>query len=386
MFDTVIIGLGLSGLLSAYKLSKLGKKVLIIEKRNHIGGNVYDKASYNGILEQVYGPHIFHTDNKEVVDFLSKYTDFVEYEHKVAIKLNGEYITMPFNLNSINEVFPKTLATRLETKLIDKYGYGVKIPILKLREDTDKDLNFLSNFIYENIFLGYTIKQWGGIKPEELDKAVTSRVPISISRDNRYFQNKYQLQPKYGFTQMCENILSDIKNTSIMFNTNASEILKFDVNSKKIYLDNIEFKGNVIYTGRIEEILKDDKTILPYRSLRFDKEIHTEIDEYQPYSVVNYSNTQNYTRITEFKKLLCQNNIRGTVIIKEHSVDYNSEANDYSSIPYYPVPQEKNILLYNSMKEKVNTIFPNVRLLGRLAEYKYYDMDSTIANALNLKL
>lgn len=380
MYDAIVVGAGLSGIISAWKLSKRGKRILIIEKRKTIGGNVYDRPSYNGILEHVYGPHIFHTNNKDVVDFLSIFTDFVEYEHKVAIRINGEYITMPFNLNSIYEIFPNTLALRLEDKLLDLYKYGSRVPILKLKENDDKDLRYLATFIYENIFLGYTTKQWGGLKPEELDEYVTSRVPIAISRDNRYFSDKYQMQPKYGFSNLCNNILSDMKKVSVMLNTDFRELLKFD--DGKVYLDNTRFEGEIIYSACIEDILENDKISLPYRSLRFDRQLLTDIDSYQPFAVVNYSTTQLYTRVTEFKKLTCQKSLNGSVIIKEYSVDYDKDGNDYSSIPYYPIPREDNYKLYKKVYDKVKDIFPQIKLIGRLAEYKYYNMDGVIEKAL----
>ena len=381
MYDVLVIGSGLSGLISAFKKSKEGKRVLIIEKRSTIGGNVYDKPSYNGILEQVYGPHILHTNKKEVIDFLSNFTEFFEYEHKVAINLNGELISMPFNINSLYEVFPRTMASRIEEKLLSKYEYGSKVPILKLKEENDSDLSFLYDFIYNNVFLGYTMKQWGGLRPEDLDAQVTSRVPISISRDNRYFADKYQMQPKHGFTRVCENVLADMKNTAIMFNTDFREIVRFDEKNSKVYLDNTIFNGEIIYTACIEDILSEN-IVLPYRSLRFDKEIIPDINSYQKYSVINYSNTQNYTRVTEFKKLTGQENINGTVVIKEYSVDYNKNAGDYSSIPYYPIPIASNFNSYEDIKSRVNSLFPQVKLLGRLAEYKYYNIDDAINNAL----
>jgi len=205
----LVVGTGLSGSIIAERIANvLKKEVLVVDRRNHIGGNIYDYKDKNNIIIHKYGPHAFHTNNKKVWDYLSQFTEWQIYFHKVLAVVDGIKIPLPFNLNSIYRLFSANQALKLEEKLIKVFGYNAKIPILKLKKTKDKDLQFLANYIYEKVFLGYTTKQWN-LKPEELDESVTSRVPIYISRDDRYFQDKYQGIPADGYTKMVENILDD---------------------------------------------------------------------------------------------------------------------------------------------------------------------------------
>ena len=217
----LIVGTGLTGITLAERFTSTGTKILIIEKRNHIGGNCYDFKDENGILVHKYGPHIFHTNYKEVWDYLSKFTEWIPYQHKVLGFINGKFVPIPFNLNTLYELLPKQ-AEDLERKLINKFGYNKKIPILDLKKTKDKDVKFLADFIYKKVFLHYTEKQWE-LKPEEIDSSVTARVPIVISRDNRYFQDKYQGIPKAGYTKIFERMLSN-KNIEVQLDTDYRKI------------------------------------------------------------------------------------------------------------------------------------------------------------------
>jgi len=376
LFNYIVVGSGFAGSVIAERIANvLNQKVLIIEKRNHIGGNCYDYRDENNIIVHKYGPHLFHTDYKEVFDYLSNFTDWHIYHHKVLAFVDGKKIPLPFNLNSIYEVFPQELAKGLEVRLIEKYGYGTKIPILELLKEEDKDLKFLANYVYEKIYKNYTMKQWG-LKPEEISPQVTARVPIYVSRDNRYFTDKYQVIPKDGYTKIFERMLNH-PNIKIMLNTDFKEVISIDFESKKIYFLGQEFKGKLIFTGMIDELFNFKYGFLPYRSLdlRFET---IEQEYYQEAPVVNYPNDYDFTRITEFKHIHPVKSDK-TTILKEYPKAYQPNVD----IPYYPVFTKENQELYNKYKEEADK-FENLVLVGRLAEYRYYDMDDVVKRALEV--
>jgi UDP-galactopyranose mutase len=376
MFNYIVVGSGFAGSVIAERIANaLNQKVLIIEKRNHIGGNCYDYRDENNIIVHKYGPHLFHTDYKEVFDYLSNFTDWYIYHHKVLAFVDGKKVPLPFNLNSIYEVFPQELAKRLEVKLIEKYGYGTKIPILELLKEEDQDLKFLANYVYEKIYKNYTMKQWG-LKPEEISPQVTARVPIYVSRDNRYFTDKYQGVPKDGYTKIFERMLNH-PNIKIMLNTDFKEVISIDFENKKIYFLGQEFKGKLIFTGMIDELFNFKYGFLPYRSLdlRFET---IEQEYYQEAPVINYPNDYDFTRITEFKHIHPVKSDK-TTILKEYPKAYQPNVD----IPYYPVFTKENQELYNKYKEEADK-FENLVLVGRLAEYRYYDMDDVVKRALEV--
>lgn len=376
IFDYIIIGAGLAGSVLAERIANvLKKKVLVIEKRDHIGGNCYDYYDKNGILVHKYGPHIFHTNIKNVWDYISQFTEFYPYEHFVLSYINCKNVPIPFNINSLEELFPKDKAEYLKEKLLEKFGEEVKIPILELKKTDDKDLMALAEFIYQKVFLNYTRKQWG-VEPEELDHSVTARVPVYISRDNRYFQDKYQGIPKKGYSAIFEKLLSN-KNIEIVLNTDFKNIISLDYSKKKIYLEKYEFKGNLLFTGPIDEFFDYKYGELPYRSIRFDFETLNQ-EYFQEVGTVNYPNDYDFTRITEFKHLTGQKCPK-TTIVKEYPKKYKKHIN----IPYYPIPKSENKDLYKKYKKEANK-WRNVLFLGRLAEYKYYNMDIVIDKALEL--
>ncbi len=374
MYDYIIIGSGFAGAVVAQKMAEKGKKVLILEKRDHIGGNCYDENDEHGILIHKYGPHIFHTNSKEVYDYLSKYTKWYDYSHEVVANLNGNFIPVPFNLNTLKIVYGEEKAQKLREKLIDQYGYGTRVPILKLRENTDEDIRAIADFVYENIFLKYTMKQWGQT-PEQIDPEVTGRVPVLISEDNRYFQDKYQGMPLEGFTLLFKNMLSQ-EGITVRLNTDAKQVLSFKEDG--IYFEDDKFEGKIVYTGPIDELFDCKYGRLPYRTLRFDMTYLAE-EDYQPKAVVNYTVSEDFTRITEFKKLTGQK-AEGTTIMKEYPLAYTGKAGE---IPYYAISSEDNINMYNKYVELIKK-YDNMYLLGRLAEYKYYNIDGIVEKALNL--
>jgi UDP-galactopyranose mutase len=374
MFDYVIVGAGLAGSVMAEQITSVSdKKVLIIEKRNHIAGNCFDYKDENNILIHKYGPHLFHTSNQKVWDYLSKFTEWQIYHHKVLAFIDGQKVPVPFNLNTLYKLFPTSTAKKLEEKLLENFPFNSKIPILELKQSNDSDLIFLADFVYDKIFLNYTAKQWG-MKPEDLDSAVTARVPVFIGKDDRYFNDTFQAIPKYGYTKLFENIL-DHKNIKIMLNTDSKEVL--NIKNEKFYLFGNEFNGKIIFTGQIDEFFDYRFGELPYRSVEMKFET-LENDYFQEAATVNYPNNYTFTRITEFKHIHPVTSSK-TTILKE----YPQQHIQNKTTPYYPIFTEENQLKYQQYKE-YSKQFTNLLLLGRLAEYKYYDMDDIVERVLEV--
>ncbi|MBQ9765989.1 MAG: UDP-galactopyranose mutase [Lachnospiraceae bacterium] len=375
-YDTIIVGAGFAGAVVARELAERGKeRVLVIDKRNHIGGNCYDSLDEHGILVHNYGPHIFHTNMKNVYDYLSRFTKWYNYRHEVGANIYGNIVPVPFNLNTLHASFEEEVAIKLEKQLIDKYGEGAKVPILELMQSEDDDIKSLGQYVYENIFLTYTMKQWGQ-KPEEIDPSVTARVPVVLSRDDRYFQDEYQGMPLDGYTPLFEKLLKHSRIT-VKTGVDAKEVLR--LNKGQVYYEGEPFAGKVIFTGPIDEFFNLKYGALPYRSLRFEWEHFADTDSYQPKAVINYTVSEPYTRVTEFKKLTGQE-IGGTTIIKEYSIPYKDRENE---TPYYAILNDANRAVYNKYCKLLKE-YNNFYLLGRLAEYKYYNIDGIVGEALKL--
>lgn len=375
MYNCIVVGAGIAGAVTARKLAENGQRVLILERRNHIGGNCYDQPDAHGILIHQYGPHIFHTDDEGVYEFLSRFTEWYNFGHEVVARVGESLIPVPFNLNTLHIVYEKDKADRLEHKLLASYGEGSRVPIMKLRESEDPDIREIADYVYRNIFLYYTMKQWGK-KPEEISPEVTGRVPIVISRDNRYFKDKYQGVPRHGFTPMFESMLNH-ENITIRLNTDCLEVLSF--RDRKILFQNEEFEGNLVYTGALDELFGCRFGRLPYRSLDFRFE-HRKTDSFQGHSVVNYTVSEKFTRITEFKFLTGQKDAAGTTIVREYPFAYTGAAGE---IPYYAILTPQNESLYERYRT-LATAYPRFYLLGRLAEYKYYNIDAMCRKAIEL--
>ncbi|UJF33201.1 UDP-galactopyranose mutase [Paenibacillus hexagrammi] len=379
MFDYIIVGAGFSGSVIAERIANvLHKKVLIIEKRNHIGGNAFDRFNQEGLMIHQYGPHIFHTKLKYIWDYVSQFAEWHYYHHRVLASIDGQQVSIPFNLQALQDLLPSGLAQELEDKLVRQFGHGVKVPILKLRETEDRDLRWLAEFIYEKVFLHYTTKQWG-MTPEELDPMVTGRVPVFISKDDRYFQDAYQGMPKLGYTAVFEGMLRH-SNIKIMLNTDYKELLEVDSGTQSIRFMGRAFEGQLIYTGKIDELFNYEYGELPYRSLRFEFETLQQ-EKFQNTGTVNYPNEYDFTRITEFKHLTGQKHPY-TAIVREYPQAYDRQRTG-QDVPYYPIPKSENQERYSQYVQKAKQMSQLI-LLGRLAEYKYYDMDACIAKALKV--
>lgn len=374
-YDVIIIGAGFCGSTLAEQFASDGKKVLILEKRNHIGGNMYEDYE-NGERVHRYGPHIFHTSKEHVFDYLKQFGDWFFYEHRVLGKIDGKLVPIPFNFKSLELLFDSNDVNEIKEKLLSKYEYGSKVSILELIQDEDEKIKEFGEYVFEKVFVHYTAKQWQ-IPIEKVDKSVINRVPVLLGYDDRYFGDKFQFMPKKGFTEIFNNMLSS---QNIKIETNCNALDKIELKDGKIYFENKEFNGKVIYTGLVDELLNYKFGELPYRSLNLIFETK-QIPYYQPVSVVNYPNDEDFTRITEFKYLSNEFISDKTVILKEYPKKYI--AKDLNSIPYYAINNEVNNALYNKYVEALKE-YKNLYLCGRLAEYKYYNMDDAIDRALRL--
>lgn len=383
-YDALVVGSGFAGSVMAREFAdRSNMRVLVIEKKSHIGGNMYDELDEAGLLVHKYGPHIFHTNDKRVFDYVLKFTDWYDYSHKVLADWYGTYMPVPFNKTSMEIAFGKEKAARLIEKLIDTFGDERKVTITELRSMKDSDLAEIADFVYENVFLYYTQKQWG-LTPEEVDPSVTARVPVFVSRDDRYFQDTYQGMPTDGYTALFEKLL-DHPLIDVCLDSDAESILELEFEGKgelaplsEIKIKGHTFTGSIIYTGPIDELFLSRFGRLPYRSLDFVYETHDE-EHVLPCGTVNYTVTEDYTRVTEFKYLTGQESPR-TTIMKEYSRSYDDPKNQ---IPYYAIINEENenhYQKYLNLTDSLTNFFP----LGRLAEYRYYNMDVIIGRALEL--
>ena len=364
MYDSIIVGSGIAGSTAARRLAEEGKRnVLVIEKRSHIGGNCYDCMDEHGIWIHQYGPHIFHTEMKEVYEFFSRFTMWTSFRHEVVAQVGEQLIPVPFNLNTLPVVFEKDKAEELEKKLTDTYGYGSKVPIMELRKSEDAGIREIADYVYQNIFLYYTMKQWGQ-KPEEISPEVTGRVPVLISYDNRYFQDKYQAIPAEGYTKMAERMLDNpLIRTEL--NTDFN-----DVRGSTDY-------ERLFYTGPIDEFFDFELGELPYRSLDIVFRRHDRAF-YQSGPQINYPENYDFTRSVEYKYYLDEQTAQ-TIVSEEYPQAYEAGRNER----YYPVPDAKNHELYRRYRRKADGL-EKVYFAGRLGDYKYYNMDEAVKRALEL--
>lgn len=383
-YDAIVVGSGFAGAVSARQLAENSDcKVLVIEKRDHIAGNMYDEYDDEGILVHRYGPHIFHTNDVNVFQYLRKFTGWIGYQHHVLADWHGTYMPVPFNKNSMEIAFGEERAAELIQKLIDVFGDERKVTINELREQRDEDLAEIADFVYRNVFLYYTQKQWGQT-PDQVDPSVTARVPVFISRDDRYFQDTYQGMPAYGYTDLFEKML-DYDGIDVCLSTDATSVfdLVFQDGGEDSALEAIKVKGEkftgpIVYSGPLDELFLGRFGRLPYRTLDFVYETYPE-EHKLPCGTVNYTVSEDYTRITEFKYLTGQK-APNTTIMKEYSLEYTDPENQ---IPYYAIINKENNEHYQRYRKMTDSL-PNFFPLGRLAEYRYYNMDKIVALALEL--
>jgi UDP-galactopyranose mutase len=354
MFDYLIVGAGFAGSVLAERLAAgSNKKVLICDKRPHIGGNAYDHYNDDGILVHKYGPHIFHTNSREVFEYLSRFTEWRSYQHRVLAHVDGQLVPIPINLDTINKLY----GLNLTSFQVEEFFKSVAEKREQIRTSEDVVVSAVGRELYEKFFRNYTRKQWG-LDPSELDASVTARVPTRTNRDARYFTDSYQAMPLHGYTRMFERML-DHPNIKIMLNCDYREIEK-----------EVPYK-EMIYTGPVDAFFDYRYGKLPYRSLEFKHETH-DTSTFQEAPVVNYPNEHLYTRVTEFKYLTGQEHAKTSIVYEfPHS----------EGDPYYPVPRKENAEIYAKYKALADKA-AGVHFVGRLATYKYYNMDQIVAQAL----
>jgi UDP-galactopyranose mutase len=354
-YDYLVVGAGFAGSVLAERLASVGnKKILIIDKRNHIGGNAYDYYNEDGILIHKYGPHIFHTNSADVFNHLSKFTAWRNYQHKVLANVDGQLLPIPINLNTVNEYFGLNL-NGLE---VEEFLASRAEKVYPIKTSEDVVVSKVGRELYEKFFRGYTRKQWD-LDPSELDASVTARVATRTNKDDRYFTDTYQAMPAHGYTKMFEKMLSH-PNIKIMLNTDYKEVM-----------NEVKFK-KLIYTGPVDEFFNYRYGKLPYRSLRFKFET-IDTPRFQETGTINYPNDYGFTRITEFKHLTGQKHDKTTLVY-----EYPEATGD----PYYPVPRPENEMLYKKYAALANQL-TNTYFVGRLATYRYYNMDQVVAQALS---
>ena len=374
MVDYIIVGAGFAGAVLAERIvSQLGKQVLVLEKRDHIGGNCYDAVDRCDVLIHRYGPHLFHTDSQKVWEYLSRFTEWHPYEHKVLAYVEGKKVPIPFSFYTIDALFASKKATFYKERLLAAYGKNRKVPVLELLHHEESDLHQLGRFVYEKFFVNYTAKQWGK-KPEEIDPSVTARVPVITGYEDRYFTDRFQAVPKEGYTKLFEKLLEH-PNISLELGVDALERLRFE--GKRIMFEGRPFEGTLIYTGEIDALFGYRYGTLAYRSLdlRFET---VEQPFFQENSVVNYPNDYDFTRITEFKHIHPVD-ASCTTILREYPQAYVRGKN----LPFYPIFTDENRARYERYAALAKEI-PSLMMVGRLAEYRYYDMDDIVLRALEL--
>jgi UDP-galactopyranose mutase len=354
MFDYLVVGAGFAGATIAERLAAhAGKKVLICDKRPHIGGNAYDHYDEAGILVHKYGPHIFHTNSRDVYEYLSQFTDWRPYQHRVLACVDGQLLPIPINLDTVNRMY----GTNYTSFQLEEFFKSIAEPVAHVRTSEDVIVSKVGRELYEKFFRNYTRKQWG-LDPSELDASVTSRVPVRTNRDDRYFTDTYQVMPLRGYTRMFERMLIH-PNIKILLNADYREIERTIPHTE------------VIFTGPVDEFFDYRFGKLPYRSLDFKFEtLNTQVAQNGP--VINYPNENAFTRVTEFKYLTGQEHTKTTLVYEFAKAEGD---------PYYPVPQPQNAVLYRKYQELAEAT-SGVHFLGRLGTYKYYNMDQVVAQAL----
>ena len=353
-FDYLIVGAGFAGSVLAERLATvLNQRVLVVDKRPHIGGNAYDRHDDHGVLVHPYGPHIFHTNSADIFDYLSQFTAWRPYQHRVLASVDGQLLPIPINLDTVNRMYGLNL-TSFE---LEKFFESVAEKKDSVKTSEDVVVSKVGRELYNKFFRGYTRKQWG-MDPSELDASVTARVPTRTNRDDRYFTDTYQAMPLHGYTRMFEKML-DHPNIKVMTNTDYRDIV-----------DLVPWK-HMVYTGPVDAFFNYKYGKLPYRSLEFRHE-NVKQERFQPVGTVNYPNDYGYTRISEFKHITGQEHPTTSVVY-----EYPRAEGD----PYYPVPKAENAALYRKYEAEADAM-ENVTFVGRLATYKYYNMDQVVAQAL----
>lgn len=372
--NVLVVGCGIVGsVISRYLAEEKDMKVTIWERRNHIGGNMYDFKDEYGIRVHQYGPHIFHTNNKDIYDYVCKWGEWEPFKLVCGAVMDGVCTPTAFNFKTIDLFYSKEKAAEIKQHIKSKFGERDSATVVELLDCDDPVIQGYAQFLFDKDYSLYTAKQWG-ISPKEIDKSVLKRVPIRFSYEEAYFADEYQVMPKEGYTKFINNILSH-PNIKVELNVEALEHLEIKDGSA-LYIDGQQAEQPVIYTGPLDELFGFEKGRLPYRSLRFEWR-HEDLDSFQEMPVVAYPQAKDFTRITEYKKLPLQD-CEGTTYAIEYPLPYSPDNTDME--PYYPVLTEESQEMYRKYRDKLNEI-ENLYCCGRLADFKYYDMDKAIESA-----
>ena len=378
MQDIIVVGSGFSGSILARKIAEeLDRKVIVVESRNHPGGNAYDKVDEHGILVQQYGPHFLNTDKYEIIQFLSQYAELFPHWVKLMSQIDGNYVRLPFNFQTVQELVGPEKSEHLLRALRLSFRGRDRVPVLELVQHANADIRAFGNLLFEKAYRTYTAKMWG-IGVDEIDPYVLERVPMAMSYDERYLNKDFQYLPKKGFHEIFENML-DHPNIQVRYNTDAMEHITLDEANGKVLYDGEETPC-LIFTGAIDELFGYCFGELPYRSLDI-RYSHCDAEKVLPCEIVSYPQAEGYTRRTEYRRFMFNDSgAEGSVVATEYPLDFKKDG-DVGNIRYYPVNTAASDALYRRyLKEKEK--FSNIFLCGRLAEFKYYNMDVCIEHAL----
>lgn len=370
--DYLVVGAGLCGGVIARELAERGKKVTLWERRDHIGGNMYDYVDEHGFLVQKYGPHTFHTNEKKLYDYMCRFEQWQDYKLTCGAVWGGKYTPTPFNFTTIDTFYPAEKAELLKEKLKKAFSGRDTATVVEVLAHPDEDIRGYAEFLFRNDYAPYTAKQWG-ISPAEIDPSVLKRVPLRFSYDEGYFGDDYQVMPRHSFTHFFENLLHH-PNITVRLGIDALERLR--IRDGKLILDGEVCRIPVVYTGALDELFDREYGRLPYRSLRFEWR-YTDKSSVQEAPVVAYPQEPGFTRITEYKKLPPQEG-RGSSYALEYPLPYDGTD---SAEPYYPVLTEESQKQYAQYRDAAEKI-PNLILCGRLADFKYYNIDQALGRAL----
>ncbi len=379
MEKIIVVGSGFSGSILARKIAEeLDREVIVLEKRSHIGGNMYDEYDELGILVQIYGPHFLNTNNFAIIKFLQQYGEFFPHNAKLLSFIDGRYVRLPFNFTTVQQLIGAEQAEPLLAKLRQEFYGRDRVPVLELVEHSDKNISAYGKLLFEKAYRTYTSKMWG-IEPEEIDKYVLDRVPMAMGYDERYLNKDFQYLPVQGFTKLFEEMLNH-PNIQVQLNVDALKHLRLDENAGRVYYDGQSVEC-LIYTGAIDELFGLKYGALPYRSLDIRYE-YSDKESMLPSEIISYPQATGYTRSTEYRKIMYdESKVRGSVVATEYPLQYDPQA-EIGNIPYYPVLTEESQQVYQKYLAEVHK-YNNLFLCGRLAEFKYYNMDVCIEHALS---
>lgn len=378
-YDAVVVGCGFSGAVVARRLAEeTGARVFVAEKRATIAGNMYDEPDEAGILVHRYGPHIFHTHSERVFAYIRRFSEWRPYEHRVLGRIQGRLVPIPFNFTSLEALFAPEDAETIRRKTLAAFPGRDKVSVLDLLQQPDVDIRRFGQFVFDNVFKNYTAKQWG-TPIDQVDPATINRVPVVLGRDDRYFSDPIQKMPAQGYTALFRRLL-DHPNITVQLECDAVRLLELTGEDGRIRWGGEEFDGPVVYTGCVDELLGYRFGPLPYRSL--DLQLETlPMAHFQPAAVVNYPNEEDFTRITEFKYLTGQQSEK-TTVMREYPLPYHRDA-ARGNLPFYPIISSENRAQYERYAGLLRQ-YPRLFLCGRLADYRYYNMDTAILRALEL--